>query len=180
MLCFAVLAGDWQAADRKRLRVASDHIVIARIHGELLRLHILGTPPWLRILLSVFWGVMPKYHLYTHSCKIQVAFVMSGCCLVVCLLLWCWCDAPFCQHTMGFIGIDMHRCLPAPNHISIYNFAIASCRLGVQFNHLVKYSHTQHLENHLVHALSPIWVRRTHTSCGLRSTPVIELMYCWR
>ena len=46
-------------------------------------------------------------------------------------------SAPFCQHTMGFIGIDMHRCLPAPNHISIYNFAIASCQLcSVQLNHL--------------------------------------------
>ena len=100
VLCFAVLAGDWQPADRKRPRVASDHIVIARIHGELLRLHILGTPPsWIRILLSVI-SSSGRVLLHFHSanicccCKIQVVFVTSGYRLVVCLLLRCWCDAP--------------------------------------------------------------------------------------
>ena len=44
----------------------------------------------------------------------------------------CWCcyDAPFCRHTIGFIGIDMCRCQPAPNHISILNFAMASWQLS--------------------------------------------------
>ena len=130
VLCFAVLAGDWQPADRKRPRVASDHIVIARIHGELLRLHILGTPPsWIWILLSVISSSGRFLHFYIFTLPIFVVAVKFR------LLLWrpgtAWWCASFSEHTMGFIGIDMHRCLPAPNHISIYNFAIASCQSAV-------------------------------------------------
>ena len=138
VLCFAVLAGDWQPADRKRPRVASDHIVIARIHGELLRLHILGTPPsWIRILLSVISSLGGFYTSSFSLCQYLLLLQNSGCFCDVrvplggvppsAVLVRC----PFCEHTMGFIGIDMHRCLPAPNHISIYNFAIASCQSAV-------------------------------------------------
>ena len=95
VLCFAVLAGDWQPADRKRPRVASDHIVIARIHGELLRLHILGTPPsWIRILLSVISSSGEFLHFYIFTLPIFVVAVKFR------LLLWrpgtAWWCASFC------------------------------------------------------------------------------------
>ena len=147
VLCFAVLAGDWQPADRKRPRVASDHIVIARIHGELLRLHILGTPPsWIRILLSVISSSGEFLHFYIFTLPIFVVAVKFR------LLLWrpgtAWWCASFCGvGAMPLLwahnGVHRHRhaqmppCSKPHQYIQLCNCILSIC--GLQFNHLVKH-----------------------------------------
>ena len=114
ILCFAVLACDWRA-DRKCLRVASDHIVIARIHGELFKLHIRDTTlnmnPCFLLFPQKSRFYAPDFHSDHIWCCRSHATQRNAiqcnpplwcwycfgwyCCLLVLvqwLLLLCWCE----------------------------------------------------------------------------------------
>ena len=117
----------WLAIGRQtpeRPRVASDHIVITRIHGELLRLHILGRP-YTRKGFRTNATLQARFSLCLYSLSSNSGLFCYIWAPVAVLLgampplLWSWCDAPFCRHTMGFIGIDMPPC--SKPHQYIFN-----------------------------------------------------------